>query len=151
MIIRRLIETRKWTYIFRWHNFLELVQCEFLLSLSNIFSEHLLEPGNIFLIKDASFSIKYVPISSSWFGLLCNNFNSLWTNKLVINNTHNGFVITITKDINSSTVVVSSWSLSMHLISLVTTPLLDQIWKKYNDNLCVENYNVHHWSCMVNP
>ena len=34
---------------------------------------------------------------------------------------------TITKDMNSSTVVVSSPSLSMQRISLVTTPRLDQI------------------------
>lgn len=37
----------------------------------------------------------------------------------------------IIKDMRSSTVTMSSSSLSMHRISFVTTPLLDQIWRKY--------------------
>ena len=41
--------------------------------------------------------------------------------------TYRGFVMTIKNDMKSSTVIISSISLSIHLISFVTTPRLDQI------------------------
>lgn len=45
------------SYIFWWHNFFELVQSEFLFPFSNILSEHRFQPGDVLLVKNASFSI----------------------------------------------------------------------------------------------
>ena len=43
-----------WSYIFRWHNFLELVQSELLLALPHILPEDLLQPGDVLLVENSS-------------------------------------------------------------------------------------------------
>ena len=47
------MKERRWSYIFRWHNFLELVQSELLLALPNILPEHLLQPGDVLLVENS--------------------------------------------------------------------------------------------------
>ena len=42
------------SYIFRWHNFLELVQSELLLALPHVLPEHLLQPGDVLLVENSS-------------------------------------------------------------------------------------------------
>ena len=42
------------SYIFRWHNFLELVQGELLLPLADVLPEDLLQPGDVLLIENSS-------------------------------------------------------------------------------------------------
>ena len=42
------------SYIFRWHNFLELVQSELLLALPHVLPEDLLQPGDVLLIENSS-------------------------------------------------------------------------------------------------
>ena len=101
----------RWSYIFRWHNFLELVQSELLLALPHVLPEDLLQPGDVLLVEDSSLPTMRV----------------LRLRLQMKKDTHSGLVITITKDMNSSTVVLSSPSLSMQRISFVTTPRLDQI------------------------
>ena len=46
------MKERRWSYIFRWHNFLELVQSELLLALPHILPEHLLQPGDVLLVEN---------------------------------------------------------------------------------------------------
>ena len=48
------MKERRWSYIFRWHNFLELVQGELLLSLADVLPEDLLQPGDVLLIENSS-------------------------------------------------------------------------------------------------
>ena len=48
------MKERRWSYIFRWHNFLELVQSELLLALPHILPEDLLQPGDVLLIENSS-------------------------------------------------------------------------------------------------
>ena len=47
------MKERRWSYIFRWHNFLELVQSELLLALPHILPEHLLQPGDVLLVENS--------------------------------------------------------------------------------------------------
>ena len=48
------MKERRWSYIFRWHNFLELFQSELLLALPHILPEDLLQPGDVLLIENSS-------------------------------------------------------------------------------------------------
>ena len=48
------MKERRWSYIFRWHNFLELVQSELLLALPHILPEDLLQPGDVLLVENSS-------------------------------------------------------------------------------------------------
>ena len=48
------MKERRWSYIFRWHNFLELVQSELLLALPHVLPEHLLQPGDVLLVENSS-------------------------------------------------------------------------------------------------
>ena len=48
------MKERRWSYIFRWHNFLELVQSELLLPLPHVLPEDLLQPGDVLLVEHAS-------------------------------------------------------------------------------------------------
>ena len=48
------MKERRWSYIFRWHNFLELVQSELLLALPHVLPEDLLQPGDVLLIENSS-------------------------------------------------------------------------------------------------
>ena len=107
------MKERRWSYIFRWHNFLELVQSELLLPLPHVLPEHLLQPGDVLLVENSS--------------LPARRGETLLLGVVRTEETYRGLVITITKDMNSSTVVLSSPSLSMQRISFVTTPRLDQI------------------------
>ena len=43
-----------WSYIFRWHNFLELVQSKLLLALAHVLPEDLLQPGDVLLVEYSS-------------------------------------------------------------------------------------------------
>ena len=52
--IRYQLEGWGWSYIFRWHNFLELVQGELLLPLADVLPEDLLQPGDVLLIENSS-------------------------------------------------------------------------------------------------
>ena len=42
------------TYIFRWHNFFELIQSEFFFSFTNILSENLFQPLYILFVKNST-------------------------------------------------------------------------------------------------
>ena len=108
------MKERRWSYIFRWHNFLELVQSELLLALPHVLPEDLLQPGDVLLVENSS--------------LPARRGETLLLGVVRTEEPYRGLVITITKDMNSSTVVLSSPSLSMQRISFVTTPRLDQIW-----------------------
>ena len=48
------MKERRWSYIFRWHNFLELVQSELLLALPHVLPEDLLQPGDVLLVENSS-------------------------------------------------------------------------------------------------
>ena len=62
------MKERRWSYIFRWHNFLELVQSELLLAFPHILPEHLLQPGNVLLVENSSLPARRDPMRSDQSG-----------------------------------------------------------------------------------
>ena len=50
------------TYIFRWHNFFELIQSEFFFSFTNILSENLFQPLYILFVKNSTHPRYYIQL-----------------------------------------------------------------------------------------